>query len=354
MRIAFVLSTVGNYGPFIVARDIIDGIREDFDTIDIFYLKASDEHLKFKADDVRKIGFFDRIDAAKYDIIHSHGFLADAYIFYHRRLISAKTVTTMHQNIEPDYSMNYNKLIGKTLEVIWTYFVSRFDSVVCLSNDMVKYYYNKINSNQLTYVHNGISPINITEENLSNDLDEIIRLKENNIILGVSARLIYRKGIDLIINALAINENKKLILVVIGDGDQKVELINLAKACGVYDRCIFLGYKKDPMPYYKAMDIYIMSSRSEAFGLCVLEAASLRIAVICSDLSIYDELFDDKDVVKFESENFNSLSTAIKTAIMNKKALGDNIYINYLNNFTTEKMAQKYLSIYKALIHKEV
>jgi len=352
MRIAFVLSSIGNYGPFIVARDIIKGIKENSEKLDVFYLKYSENALDFTADKVTKIKFSDKIDFSDYDIIHSHGFLADAYLFYHRRQITAKRISTLHQEIKPDYSMAYGGVVGSILEKVWCRFLSKFDKIVCLSKNMVEYYSNTFDNKRLAYVYNGIengekSPI-ATSENYKN----ILSLKGTNKILGVSARLIFRKGIDLVIKALEINKNKNLILVIIGDGEERIKLQLLAEEVGVSDRCYFVGYTSNVLPYYKLMDFYIMSSRSEAFGLCVIEAASLGIPLICSDLPIYTELFAENEVIRFVPNDPRSLSEAINSALLYEKDLGMKIYDKYLNNFTLAKMAESYQKIYRGLLEK--
>jgi len=351
LRIAYILSSPGNFGPFIVARDIISGIKSNVDKIDVFYLKESEEKLSFDADLVLKIDFFKSIDFSGYDIIHSHGFLADAYVYYHRKKIIGKTITTMHQNIKPDYSMAYNSLIGGVLEKIWCHFIQKTDKVVCLSEDMVNYYKRILKPNILIAVHNGINSLAEFSAPDSEEFYNILKLKSDNVVIGVSARLIYRKGIDLIIEALAKSKNQKVVLLVVGDGEKKVELEALAKALNVAERCFFVGYQKHVYPYFKLMDLYIMSSRSEAFGLCLLEAASLKIPIVCADLSIYRELFAENDVIRFTPEDSTSLSFAIEKAIPMKERLAVNIYKKYLEQYTVEIMAQKYFQIYNGLIN---
>jgi len=351
LRIAYILSSPGNFGPFIVAKDIISGIRSSADVIDVLYLKESEEKLSFEADHLLKIDFFKSIDLSGYDVIHSHGFLADAYVYYHRRKMPGKTLTTMHQNIKPDYSMAYGGLIGNVLEKIWCHFINRTDKVVCLSKDMVGYYKNKVKPVKLIAVHNGINPLVELTPPSSEQYFDILKLKDNNIVIGVSARLIYRKGIDLIIEALAKSKNQNVVLLIIGDGEKKEELEMLAKNLNISERCFFVGYQKHVYPYFKLMDLYIMSSRSEAFGLCLLEAASLKIPIVCADLPIYRELFQENDVIRFIPEDSSSLSLAIEKAIPIKEQLSNNIYTKYLEEFTVDIMAQKYLTIYNGLIN---
>ena len=350
MKVAFVLSAVSNHGPFIVAMGIINNIHKLMsDPIDVFYLKDSDEKLEFEAR-CSKIGFLDKIDFNNYDIIHSHGFIADMYMALNRKRFNKVWITTMHQYIKPQYAMNYNFMTATLIEKIWCFGVNKSNCVVTLTEDMEKYYRCKIAEDKLKHIHNGVSYELSGQPIPADDLEKIKALKERYAVLGVSARLGYIKGVDLIIKALATEANSLSALIVIGDGAELENLKALAKQYDVGSRCLFLGYRRHVIDYYKYFDLYIMSSRSEAFGLCVIEAASQKIPVVCSNLVVYEELFTESEVVKFVIGNVESLSNAITSALNDKKRLSERIYQLYLKNYTATVMASKYFMLYEELI----
>jgi L-malate glycosyltransferase len=210
---------------------------------------------------------------------------------------------------------------------------------------MVKYYQNKLRA-PLTYIYNGISPKLNPGSVQADDIEKIQNLKSKYSVIGISANLIYRKGIDKIISLLAVDGAKQFALLVIGDGGEKDELLLLADKLGVSNRCLFLGYRKNAIDYYKYFDVYMMSSRSEGFGLCVIEAASQKIPVTCNDLPVYRELFKENEVVRFNLENEETIIVAIETILKNSKFYSDEIFKNYSNTFTALKMAENYLSLY--------
>jgi len=346
MKIAFILSTCDNFGPFVVAQNIIKNIISKVELIDIYYLKESTEKLQFGVK-CRKISMFECLDFSKYDILHSHGFKADAYIYIHRKKIKSKKITSIHQTIYPDYSMAYNKLVALILESVWCHFLKIFDQIVTLSKDMIFYYKDKLDSNKMIYIYNGID---IKKEN-SLEISEkknIFELKKKYYIIGVVARLTFRKGIDQLINLLSVA--KEYAIVVIGDGEEKKMLIEQAKLLDVNDRCLFLGYKNNAIDYYKFFDVFALTSRSEGFGLVVMEAISQNIPVVCSDLPIYREIFDDNEVVKFELENIQSLKESLSYAFKNKKYITELAMKKYRIHFTSEIMANNYFKLYLSLL----
>jgi L-malate glycosyltransferase len=343
MRIAFVLSSCANLGPFIVAQNIINNIYDKANHIDVFYLKESSEKLEFRANTV-KVNLLKVTNFSNYDIVHSHGFLGDVYAYLCRKTINGKWITTIHQDIKPDYALKYNLLISSILEVIWCHFVSKSDCIITLSKQMAKYYEQVITKTPITYIYNGVSP----KINYKIDSSEVLMLSQLKLkytTLGISANLIYRKGIDKAIESLTLPDADKLSLIIIGDGEKKGELIRLSEKLKVEDRVLFLGYKSNSIDYFRYFDLYLMCSRSEGFGLCVIEAASQRIPVICNDLPIYKELFSD-EVVRFQLDNLESLVSAANIALKHRDILSDSIYTKYTSSFSSEAMAQKYFDLY--------
>ncbi len=71
-------------------------------------------------------------------------------------------------------------------------------------------------------------------------------------------------------------------LMIIGDGDFE-EYLSLAKRLGIGDHVYFPGMKKNPFPYLKAAEVYVLTSYNEGFPNALLEAMALGIPVIATD-----------------------------------------------------------------------
>lgn len=343
MRVAVIISRCSNLGPFIVAKDIVNNLYNKIEAIDVFYIRESNEKIEFITG-CTKISFFQRLDFSNYDVVHSHGFVADAYVYFNRRQTTCKYITTIHQRIAPDYAMKYNSIVGYLFEKIWCSFIRDSTTIVALTKEMAGYYEKRLKRQDIQFIYNGISECKSENVIPYEEFEKIMELKKRYKVIGVSARLIPLKGIDQVIKAIA--HTNEFSLLVIGDGELKVELEALAKEVGVGDRCLFLGYKKRALDYFRFFDLYAMSSRSEGFGLCVIEAASQKVPIVCSDLPVYREIFDEEDVVRFELENIPSLVEALSGAIMQHAKLSGRVYVRYRNNFTATIMADKYLKVY--------
>lgn len=349
MKIAVLLSRCSTLGPFIVARDIVNQIHSKVSRLDVYYLRESEEKLSFKARLI-KINFGTAIPFEDYDIVHSHGFVADAYMYYHRATSKTIQVTTIHQRIAPDYAMKYNRLFGLLFEFIWCRCFTNKTNVVTLTKYLQNYYKNKVRHHTLQHIYNGIEYPDHSTDIPKEDKDLIEEIRSKYKIIGTVSRLVYLKGVDQAIKGL--QADPKLALIIIGDGEKMMELKALASSLLVDNRCFFLGYKNNPTRYLPYFDVFLMPSRSEGFGLSTIEAASQKLPIVCADLPVYAEIFGENDVCRFELENIKSLNLAIDTALSRREELSTNAYSRYIENFTSGIMGNNYLELYNRLLNK--
>lgn len=75
-----------------------------------------------------------------------------------------------------------------------------------------------------------------------------------------------------------------LYLVFVGDGSQRKELDRIARTARVTDRVRFLGHCDDVRPALWGMDIFALFSKHEGFGLATLEASSVGLPVVATDV----------------------------------------------------------------------
>jgi phosphatidylinositol alpha-1,6-mannosyltransferase len=121
-------------------------------------------------------------------------------------------------------------------------------------------------------------------------LRERLELGKRPVLLTI-ARLVPRKGIDSVLEALAAVRRAvpDLVYVVAGDGPDRERLVELARRLGVDESVRFVGAVEDAeLPlWYSLGDVFVMPSRSdppdvEGFGIVYLEAAACERPVVAA------------------------------------------------------------------------
>jgi len=72
-------------------------------------------------------------------------------------------------------------------------------------------------------------------------------------------------------------------LVIIGTGRLEKPLKNLVAKMDLVEHVLFLGEVNDAVNYYKAFDMFVLTSDKEPFGLVLLEAMAAKVPVIASN-----------------------------------------------------------------------
>lgn len=82
-------------------------------------------------------------------------------------------------------------------------------------------------------------------------------------------------------------------VVIVGDGPEKAALEARAQALGVQDAVIFAGFVDDPAEVYAALDVFVLPSMQEGFGLAALEAMAAAKPVVVSAVGGLPRLVKD-------------------------------------------------------------
>ena len=100
------------------------------------------------------------------------------------------------------------------------------------------------------------------------------------------SRLHPKKGLDLLLDALAIVDDFPFKLIIAGDGDAVFvnALKDKIKRLELEQHCEFIGYSKGPEKnlLLQGADLFVLTSHSENFGIAVLEAMASGTAVLVS------------------------------------------------------------------------
>jgi glycosyltransferase involved in cell wall biosynthesis len=355
MKIAFILPRIVEKGPVLVVKQICDYIHNNHKSdieITVFHFGEIDD-INFYCKKI-KLNFFKSYNFLQYDIVHSHMLKPDLYCYLHNVKKKTKLISTLHQFIFDNLKSDYNILSARLLNFFWLRILNSFDSIVFINNNMLSYYGNVLEKPLKKLIYNGISLTNRNLDFIDVNVEIINKIEEVKskgfIIVGVVCLLTDRKGVDQIIKTLP--KNKNLFLLIFGNGKEEISLKNLAVNLGVENRCAFFGFVSNANQYYQYFDLFFMGSRSEGFGLSVLESGLAKIPVICSNINVFIELYDSNEVSFFNLENIDSLAEAIDFALKNKPFLTENLYLKISKSYSVNQMGIQYINHYKKITNK--
>jgi len=167
---------------------------------------------------------------------------------------------------------------------------------------------------------NPTEPVEVVPFGIDTNLFKpISKRKDTDIVIGTVKRLKSVYGIDLLIQGVAdlINHVKgtqyaelanRIKLLIVGEGPQLDELKDLSKQLNV-DHCTeFVGaVPNEEVPeYINDLDIYCAFSRSESFGVAILEASACEVPVVVSNVGGLPEVVQDGEtgfIINHENRN---------------------------------------------------
>lgn len=162
------------------------------------------------------------------------------------------------------------------------------DAVVALTEDMKKSLQRFCNR-EIYIIPNGIELdrfINLPKK--EETLSRIGINDQENIILFVG-RLCYVKGVEYLIRAMNIivnKKNKKVKLIIIGDGEERQNLEKLTKELNLGNNVIFLGKipNEKIAEFMASSDVFVLPSLSEGFPSVILEAMACGLPIVATNV----------------------------------------------------------------------
>ncbi len=174
-------------------------------------------------------------------------------------------------------------------------------------------------------------------------------------VIGAVGRLSPEKGHIFLVRALAHLKHINFLCLIAGEGPLRQELEQAATEEGVAYRIRFLGFQANVAQVMSQMDVVVMPSLDETFGLTIVEAFALRKAVIASEVGGIPELVrHGRTGWLVPPRDSAALASAIEHAFANPSVcqrIGQTAYEFAVANFTTALMADRTLEHLGLLSH---
>ncbi|EJU05445.1 UDP-Glycosyltransferase/glycogen phosphorylase [Dacryopinax primogenitus] len=241
-------------------------------------------------------------------LVHAHGALSSLgqEVLLHAHLMGVRTVFTDHSlfGFDDAASILTNKLLEGALRCV--------DAVVCVShtgweNTVLRA---RLEPSKAHVIPNAIVPSDFEPSSTPPPAEPIT--------IVVISRLVYRKGIDLLISAApricAMYPDVRFIVG--GDGPKLTALEQTRETHMLQDRILLLGSVRhsDVRSVLTRGHIFLNTSLTESFGISILEAASCGLFIVSTRVGGVPEVLP-ADLVEFANPDSDDVIRALEHAI---------------------------------------
>ncbi len=289
-----------------------------------------------------------------FDIIHSHGAKANIFAYAIKKACRIPVITTMHSDYKLDYLQSLPKRLSIGLFNSWV--LRSLDYYIVVTSAFRKMLIERgFDTNSIYTILNGID-FDKKQKNYSREefaLKYKLQLKENDILVGLAARLTPVKGISTLLEAakLVVEKNPNVKFLIGGDGEDHKSLSTRCHQLGLDNNVFFLGWLNDPYELFSVIDISVLTSISEGFPYSILEGAFFSKATVSSRVGGIPDLIDSSvNGYLFEPLDYNTLAEYLLELSLNhekRREFGKRIYEKAYKNFSLDAMCKTQLGIYE-------
>jgi glycosyltransferase involved in cell wall biosynthesis len=219
------------------------------------------------------------IHERKIDIVHAHDYKTDFLTWALAKVEPVVPLSTAHGWSRSSWREFAYYFADKCL-------LARFPLVIAVSEPIRKTLMTfGAHSTRVRRISNAIDPDAFRRApGLREAVRAEIGVTADECIVGSVGRLERVKRFDLLIEAVALLKHRKPVIVIAGEGSCRATLEERAKALGVGDRLRLLGLRRDVKRIYHTFDAYVQSSETEGVSNSVLEAMSLEVPIVATDV----------------------------------------------------------------------
>jgi glycosyltransferase involved in cell wall biosynthesis len=219
----------------------------------------------------------------EYDLVHTHLFVSGVFGRLAATVLGLPTVA--HEQC------NEREVVGAFRRWIDFFLGARTSAIVCVSETTKDYNVRVkgIDQARIWVIPNSIDPKRLSGCDGAGDRAELLGAlglpDEVQIVIGIG-RLEQQKRFDIFLRAaeLISAHMPKARFLIVGDGSKRRELEELARKLGVSSVVRFTGMRADVPMLLGISDIFVLTSDFEGLPLTLLEALTMEVPVVGTDV----------------------------------------------------------------------
>lgn len=364
-HILYIVSTLQRCGPVNILYNLVRNIDQNKFIISILTLSPEEDNSRendfymlninvyklnlsrFKMYLFGKRCFAKLIKQLSPDIIHTHGFRADYYAKDYGK--TKKIFSTIQNYPHKDYPMLYGRILGSLMARKQIEMIRLTKNSVACSQAVSSELRDKFKA-ETQVIYNGINidKFKMVDTHDKSYLRQKLKIQNETKVFLFVGVLVERKNpiflIEAFINSDAKNNN---LLIVIGDGSLLEQCRKMQS-----DKIRIIGKVCDNesyLEYLNVSDIFISASQAEGLPTAVLEAMSVGLPVLLSDIQPHKEIIELNPLagrlfpLQNKKELINLINSAERLDII---SMGKEARTTVEMNFTDKIMSRRYEEMY--------
>lgn len=222
------------------------------------------------------------IKKGNYDVVHCHQDYKSVIALIMAKVYGVKTrIVHCHQAFPKESAKS--RMIRNLSTLLIKCFANVF---IGCGEDAAKWLYGErmVKTGKAVVLNNAID---LERYAFSDEKRKQIRSElglENKLVLGIVARITAVKNHRLLLDVFAEfhRRHEQSVLLLVGDGELTDELKGYCHSLNLSESVIFLGARSDVHELLSAMDVSVLTSRSEGLGLVMIEAQANGLPAVCS------------------------------------------------------------------------
>ena len=171
----------------------------------------------------------------------------------------------------------------------------RSNMIICISEAVFQFLLDSrevSSSRKLQVLLYGFTPPSKNPVLLRSKVRASLNITDDTFLVGTVSRLVEQKNIPCLMKAFQIvHENQpRSVLIIIGDGPLREDLKIIAAELKIDGHVIWVKHSQQIMELMAAMDVFVLTSYYEGFGMVLLESMSSRTPIVASNVSAIPEV----------------------------------------------------------------
>ncbi len=229
-------------------------------------------------------------------LVHSQGPRADFYARIASRIANVPVINTVAVVVDNYDVMFLKKILYMLCDRLTQRFVNKF---IVVSQSLQEFLIKEhgIAPDKVTNIYNGIE-LDQYKPNFgpSDNFRKEFLAREDELVVGSVGRLTYEKGHEFLLRSMpkVLESFPRTKFVLVGDGQLKLKLENLAKELEISQTCMFLGFRDDIPQVLSSFDVFVLPSIMEGHPIAILEAMAMAKPIVASDINGIREQIENR------------------------------------------------------------